>query len=127
MSSSVRLQLNHIHAKLILSNLSYHYHPQIVCEGDVFTGVCLCKGGPCPGGHCTGVGVSVGGLSPGWSLSRVISVQGGLCLGGLCLGGLCPGGSLSRGFSGVEIPTPVMVTCGQHASYWNAFFLLYCS
>ena len=43
-----------------------------VCEGDVFTGVCLSTRG--------------GGLCPGGSLSR-----GDLCL----VGGLCPGGSLS--------------------------------
>ena len=38
-----------------------------VCEGNVFTGVCLSTGGS-------------------WSLSR-----GGLCPGCLCPGGLCPG------------------------------------
>ena len=83
-----------------------------VCEGYVFTAVCLSTGGGL--GHCPGV------FCPGGrSLSRGISVQGGLCPGrGFCpggslfrkvsvqgvsvqvvsvLGGLCPGGSLSRG------------------------------
>ena len=47
------------------------------------------------GGFCPEISV--------WeSLSRGISIQGGLCpggsvQGGLCLGGLCPGGSLSGG------------------------------
>ena len=64
----------------------------------------------------------------------------GLCpeVGGLCLGvgGLCPGvwvgslsgggESLSRGVSVRETPpteTPRTVTCGQYASYWNAFLI----
>ena len=127
MSSSVRLQLNHIHAKLILSNSSYHYHPQIKFVKVMFSQVFVCArgvpvqgslyrgGGLCRGSQSRVVSVQ-GGLSPGWSLSR----------GSLSRGSLSRG-SLSRGFSGVEIPTPVMVTCGQHASYWNAFFFLYCS
>ena len=32
------------------------------------------------------------GLRPGGSLSRGVSVPGGLCPGGLCPSGLCPGG-----------------------------------
>ena len=79
-----------------------------VCEGYVFTGVCLSTGGDiCPGG---------------WSLSRGVPVQVGLCSGGsLSRGGLCPlswgisvqgvpvqeglwGGSLSRGVSEGEPP-----------------------
>ena len=53
-----------------------------VCEGYVFTGVCLSMG--------------EGGLCP-----QGVSVQGGLCPGGsLSTGGLCPGeGSLSTGES----------------------------
>ena len=47
-------------------------------------------------------GVSVHG--GGGSLSRGISVQGGVCLGGLCHG-----------------DTPRMVTSRRYASYWNAF------
>ena len=41
-----------------------------------------------------------------WShvLSRVVSVQGGSLSRGLCPGGLSPGGSLSRGVSIREIP-----------------------
>ena len=55
----------------------------------LFTG-----GGLCPSMHHRSHdqrGVS------GESLSRGVSVQGGLCPGFLCPGGLCPGGSLSRG------------------------------
>ena len=50
-----------------------------------------------------------GGLCPGWSLSRVVSVQGGLCPGGLCSGwslsrvvsvqGVYVQGSLPKGVS----------------------------
>ena len=82
-----------------------------VCEGNVFTGVCvsmeqgvLSRGGLCPGGLCPRVGVSV----QGWgSLSKGgVSVQGRGSLskgGGLCprkgvsvWGNLCPEESLSR-------------------------------
>ena len=38
------------------------------------------------------MGSPSGGLCPGVSLSRGVSVQGGLCLGGVGPGGLCPGG-----------------------------------
>ena len=87
-----------------------------VCEGYVFTGVCLSTGGIsvqrvslsrglCPEGSVSGM-VSVWGSLSGWSWSRG-SLSGGLCLvglcigdiwpgdlcpGGLCMGGLCPGG-----------------------------------
>ena len=89
-----------------------------VCEGNVFTCVCLSTGGLCPRGVSV-QGVSVWrSLCPGGSLSRRVSVWGslprgglcqggslsiggisvqeGLCPGGLCPGVLCPGGSLSR-------------------------------
>ena len=92
------------------------------CEGYVFTGVCLStRGGS-------------------WSLSRVVSIGGGvLCPGVLCwAGGLCPEGSLLgagvcvqgvlclrgvcvQGVSVRESPHPHTVTSGQYASYWNAF------
>ena len=91
-----------------------------VCEGYVFTGVCLstwgslslsggslsqeglCLGGPCPGGLC--LRVSVQGVYVWGSLCTVGSVQECLCPGGSLSGGLCPGrslsgGSLSRGIS----------------------------
>ena len=65
-----------------------------VCEGYVFTGVCLSTGG--------GVSVSVqggglhpGGLCPGGSLSWGVSVQGVSVQGALSRGALCPAGSLS--------------------------------
>ena len=65
-----------------------------VCEGYVFTGVCLSTGG--------GRGVSV-------TVQRGISVQGGLCqgrlvsvkVGGLCPGCLCQGGGLCTGVRGL--------------------------
>ena len=65
-------------------------------------------------------GVSVQGVSvQGRSLSRGVSVQGGLCLG--CL---CPGGSLFRGVSVRE--TPCTVTSRQYTSCWNAFLCYTC-
>ena len=57
--------------------------------------VCLKGGGGC---FCAG-GLCAGGLCSGGSLSREISVYGGLCPGDLCPGGLCPWGSLSMGVS----------------------------
>ena len=70
-----------------------------VCEGNVFTGVCLSTGGVSvqERGLC-----SREGLCPGESLSRgePLSRDGGLCLcrGGLCPGwGLCPEGGLYQG------------------------------
>ena len=69
-----------------------------VCEGYVFTAVCLSTGGGglglCPGGLCPGGKVSV---HPGGSLFRGVSVQGDLCPGRSLSRGLCPGRSLSRG------------------------------
>ena len=66
-----------------------------------------------------------GGLCPGVSLFRGVSVRGG----GLCPGVLCPGGSLCEGFlsrgslsrrslSWILLHT---VMCWQYASYWNLF------
>ena len=78
-----------------------------VCEGYVFTGVCLSTGGvSVQGGLCLGVGLCPGGSLQGVSLSRErglcpgrgVSVQGwgSLSRGISVWGGLCPGGSLSR-------------------------------
>ena len=74
-----------------------------VCEGYIFTDLCL----------STGEGVSV---------------QEDLWSGGLCPGCLCPGVSLSRaevsvhrGFLSQRPPDILM--CGQYVSYWNAFLL----
>ena len=104
-----------------------------VCEGNVFTDVCLSTWGSLfRGGFCPG-GLYPGGLCPGGPLSRGVSIQGkGLYPGEGSLSrervsvqgkGLCPGeGSLSRGVSVRE--TPHTVTCGWYASYWNAFLFL---
>ena len=60
---------------------------------------------------CPQGGVSVqGGLCPGGSLFRGVSLQGRSLSGR----GLCPGGGLCQG-------DPHTVTYGQYASYWNAF------
>ena len=101
-------------------------------QSNIFTGICLSTRGsfcmmslpvwlPGPmlllGGICAWSHVP----SRGVSVQRVVSVQGGLC----------PGGSLSRGVSvqGVsltETPPPRTLKNRQYASYWNAFlyFLL---
>ena len=65
-----------------------------VCEGYVFTGVCLFTwgvsvwGGLCPGGLCPG-GLCPRGVSVQWG-----SVKGGLCPGVSVQGGICPGVSV---------------------------------
>ena len=87
-----------------------------VCEGNVFTGVCLSTGGF---SVQAGVSVQGEGLSGrvsvrGESLSREVlcpgegSLLGGLTGGCLCLGGLCQG-------------DPHTVMYRRYASYWNAF------
>ena len=74
-----------------------------VCEGYVFTGVCLSRGEVSV--H-RGVSAHGGSLCPGG-----VSVQGGISVQG---GGLCPGGSLSMGGSlSWRPPPPVTVTCGR--------------
>ena len=91
---------------------SYHCRPQTkLRQGNVFTTVCdsVCKGG-----------VSVQeGLYLGGSLSRGVSVQGVSVQGSLSRG------SLSSGFYVRETPRRRTVTCGQYASYWNAFLLIH--
>ena len=99
-------------------------HSLTVCRSLLLWGVNLVPGGwvSVQGGLCPGwslsrvvsvqvVSVQVG-LCPGWSLSRVfrlVSVQGGLCPGGLCpgvsaQGGLYPKGSLSERLPGHRPP-----------------------
>ena len=69
-----------------------------VCEGYVFTGVCLSTGE---------VSVWAGGLCPWGSVSR------GSLSGVLCPGVLCPWGSLSRAVSVIcQGDATRMVTCG---------------
>ena len=93
------------------------YRPQTkLREDNVFTPLChsVQRGQvsvpACTTGHMTWGSLSSGGVFVQWgslsrgTLSRWVSVQGGLCpggslSGGLCPGGLCPGGSLSRGIS----------------------------
>ena len=102
-----------------------------VCEGYVFTGVCLSTGGLalCPGGSPSGgslfMGVSVqGSLSRGGFLSKGISVQRGVCPGVSVRGSLSTGvsvwGSLSRGSlsggslsRGVYLPGSVQLRTGD--------------
>ena len=69
-----------------------------VCEGNVFTGVCLS---------------SMGSLCPGGLGPAGVAVEGAYL----------SGGSMSWGVSGRE--TPRTVTCGRYTSYWNAFLSQY--
>ena len=107
----------------------YHFYRPAneVCEGYIFTGVCLSRGrglGLCPGGlGLRPMGLSVLGVSV-----QGVSVQGDLCPGGLCpggslswgslsrgslSGGLCPGGSLSGGsLSGGSLSRGISVQGG---------------
>ena len=81
-----------------------------VCEGYVFTGVCLSTGGVSVQGESLSKGVSVLGFS----------VQEGLCQEGSLSreslsGGLCPWGSQSRGVSVREtLPTVRLRAGGTH-------------
>ena len=82
-----------------------------VCEGYVFTGICLSM-----------VGVSQ-------SLSRrrgEVSVWGGSLsrVGCLCPGGLCPGGQVVSFQRVSDREIPRTVTCGRYASYLNAFLFV---
>ena len=86
----------------------YDYRPETMFAKIMFSQVFVC-----PQGRVFVQGVSVQGVSV-----KGVSVQEGLCPGvsvrGSLSGGLCPGGSPSG-------RTPVMVTSGRYASYWNAF------
>ena len=79
-----------------------YYRPQRSCGKVMFLHLCDSVH---EGGGSLSRGVSVqGGLCRGVSLSKGVSVQGCLCpgvsvQGDLCPGGLWPGGSLSRGVS----------------------------
>ena len=68
-----------------------------------------------------------GGLCPGWSLSRVVSVQGGLCpwgvsvqLGASVQGWVCPVGLCQGDVRDTPGQRPLLVKSGQYATYWNA-------
>ena len=107
---------------------------RVVCPG---AGVCVQIRGLCPdkGSVSRGVSPCPGGLCPEGSLSRgrAVPVQGGLCLEDLCLIGVFvqgEGGSLSEVglcqgglcYGDPQTETPHIVTSGQYASYWNAFW-----
>ena len=122
-----------------------------VCEGYVFTGVCLStrgggrawllqRGGACvvapgmcvvaPGGHAWLLpGMCV--VAPGghaWLLGGVCGCSGGghvwLLWGGHAW--LLPGGVwlLREGMRGIRRDTEIRSMSGRYASYWNAFLLL---
>ena len=88
-------------------NLEFLPPANVVCEGYVFTGVCLSTGGsPLGGFSIQGVlhrGFSIWGvLHPrGFSIRGVLHPEGVLHLGGFSIQSMC----------------------GRYASYWNAFLL----
>ena len=84
---------------------------KVVREGYVIKGVCLLIG--------VGISVQRGSLSRRRVSIRGVSIQGGY----LSKGGICPGGFSVQEGSLSGRPPPHMVTCGQYASYWNAFLL----
>ena len=95
------------HFCIVLKNKIYLPPANEVCEGYVFTGVCLSTGWI----SVQGGSLSRGGLCPGGrSLSRGVSVFGESVQGDLCLG-----------VSVTETPPPITVTCGWYASCGNAF------
>ena len=85
--------------------------PNEVCEGNVFTGVCLSIGGISVWWGVSLLGFSVWGVSVKGSLSwgslsrRGLCRGGGVCPGALCPGGFCPGG-LCRGGGGFCLGSP---------------------
>ena len=90
---------------------------ECLCLGGYLFRKVFFQGVVCPGESVTR-GVSVWGVSAQGGVSvQGVSVQGGLCP----RGGLSPGVSLSRGLSVTE--TPHTVIYGQYAFYWNAFLL----
>ena len=101
------------------ANASCHCRPQTKFAKVMFSHVSVHRG--MGDGSLSRVGFCPGGVP----LSIGISVQGGLCPGGVYIqeGISVHGGSLSRG--SVMETTPVTVTCGRYASYWNAFLLKY--
>ena len=112
-----------------------------VQRGSLCPGESLCAGDLCPGRSLSRE-VPVQGVSVRGSLSREVSVQGGLCPGrflsrGSLSGDLCPGRSLSREVSiqGVSFrgslsrgslpgTPPHTVKGGRNAFYWNAFLFV---
>ena len=94
----------------------------VVCEGYVFTGVCLSTGGAWSWGGSWSRGCLVGGVHGPWGAwsggARFWGVPG---LRGVCSqGGAWSRGCLLLGGGLVETP-PDGYCCGRYASYWNAF------
>ena len=80
-------------------------------QGNIVTGVCE--------NLCMGEGVFVkGGLCPGGSLSRDVSVQR-VSVQAVSAWGISVQGGLCQG-------DPRTVKSGQYAFYWNAFLLISC-
>ena len=96
-SKAQPILLRHCFVRSTASNIQFIPPANEVCEGNVFTGICLSTGGClCPGvsvqgvfvqeGFCPGGGLRAGGLCTEGSLSVWVSVQGCLCQGDLPYG-----------------------------------------
>ena len=118
-----------IMSRRVLLRLSKEQLPpaNVVCEGYVFTGVCLSTRGvsrPTPKGEVEGDQAGGGSLGPHprgklrgiWprGVSRRPHTRGGVCSAGACLRGC------------VEPPRDGYC-CGWYVSYWNAFLFWLCA
>ena len=90
----------------LCTSIHHRYHDQGVPVQGVSVPACIT-------GHMTG-GLS-GGLCPGGegSLSRGVSMQGGLCQGGLCLGGISVRETLPTLY-GNERAVSILLECRHH-------------
>ena len=118
-----------------------------VCEGYVFTGVCLSTGGACMVAHRGGCAVALGGMvAPGghtwlllggcvWLLGGMRGCSGGACVvapGGACM--VAPRGACVVALGGHawllwrggmrSFFDEIRSMSGRYASYWNAFLLI---
>ena len=99
-----------------------------VCEGYVFTRVCLSTGGrgawprgvPAPGGVCSGGMPGPGGPAPGGGPRGSALADSGLCH--YALSPPAPGGAWSWGVCRTPSPRDGYC-CGRYTSYWNALLI----
>ena len=106
-----------------------------VCEGSVFTGVCLSVGSMCSRGACVVGKACMAGGRHTWqgSMCGVGCAWWGVCMMGACMvgvgvwqehmwyGGICDRGHVWRGEGACMAGETV---CSEwYASYWNAFLL----
>ena len=98
-----------------------------VCEGNVFTGVCLSTGERCVSQNALGRGCvsqhALRGCLPRGVFVQGVSAQDGVCPGGCLPGGVADTPTRTRGrppsrYYGIRS------TSRRYASHWNAFLFL---